>query len=247
MSNKSSLFLRLARPYVARRLRRQFFDVRLSGLEGLQQLVDRGPMILACNHVAWWDPLLLVHLDRILGSDGYCLMDQENLEKLPFFRWVGAIPIDRRSKHAAYRDVIAAGQLLNAPRRILAIFPQGEQRPFHLPLQFKSGIAALAAQTGAPVVPLAVRYDFLDAPRQVVHLKASDPLRFSRGVDTRARFISELEDRIRASLADVDQQLLDPKDDFVSLLHKGPIDSNRERIPRQAAALRALTRGDAHE
>lgn len=244
MTDKSSLFLKLARPYVARRLRRQFFDVRLAGLLRLRKLVFERPVILACNHVAWWDPLLLVHLDGVLGSDGFCLMDKQNLAKLPFFRWLGALPVDLKSRHAAYRDVLFAGKILDSPRRILAIFPQGVQRPAHFPLNFKSGVAALAERTGAPVVPLAIRYDFLEAPRQVVHLKVGEPLLFSQETHTRELFLCELEERIKEAFFDIDHELFDPKGDFASLLGRTPLDSGTERIPLPAVALRALSKRD---
>jgi 1-acyl-sn-glycerol-3-phosphate acyltransferase len=245
--DKSRLFLRFARPYVARRLRRQFFDVRLAGLDHLRPLLEKEPVILACNHVAWWDPLLLVHLDRVLGSDGYCLMDRKSLAQLPFFRWVGALPLDRSSSHKAYRDISDAARVLDAPGRVLSIFPHGAQRPAHLPLEFKSGVAVLAARTLAPVVPLAIRYDFLESPRQVVHLRIGSPLRFSKSTDTKERFVLRLECQVKAALHDIDNELLATKGDCVSLLYGRNVDSSVERIPRTAAALRALTHGDVHE
>lgn len=243
MSDKNAFFLKLARPYVARRLRRQFFDVRIGGLDRLQPLVNDGPVILACNHVAWWDPLLLVHLDAVLKSDGYCLMDRVNLNQLPFFRWVGALPLDRTSQTSSYRDLLAAGRILNAERKILAIFPHGDQRPAHLPLNYRAGIVTLAARTLAPVVPLAIRYDFLQSPRQIAHLRVGVPLRFSSGTDTKESFLLELEERTRTALLDIDQQILNPKGDFVSLLHPSTADSTRERIPQVASALRLVLRG----
>ena len=247
MRGKNTLFLRLARPYIARKLKRQFFDVRISGLERLRQLVDAGPLVLASNHVAWWDPLVLVHLDKMLKSDGYCLMDKASLEQLPFFRWVGALPIDRTSHLAAFRDLVEAGRILDGPRRILAIFPQGDQRPAHLPLNFRSGIATLAVRTSAPVIPLAIRYDFLQSPRQIVHLKVGTPLRFAVGTDTREGFVHALEENTRCALTDIDQEILAPNRSFVSLLHKTTVDSTCERIPQQAAALRVLARRKAHD
>src|SRR5690606_29163115 len=155
---------RIIQAYVRSRLRKNFADVRICGESTIKQELERGPVVLACNHVAWWDPLLLVQLDAFLGSDGYCLMDQESLRQLPFFRWVGALPIDRTSPTRAYRDIQMASSVLCQPRRVLAIFPQGEQRPAHLPLAFRPGVAALAAHSGAPVIPLAIQYTYLQSP-----------------------------------------------------------------------------------
>lgn len=247
MKTKSKLFLRIARPYVTRRLKRQFFDIRVSGLDRLRYLVSQGPVILACNHVAWWDPLVLVHLDKVLGSDGYCLMDKKSLQQLPFFRWVGALPVDRSSPKVAYRDLLAALDVLKKPGQIMAIFPQGEQRPAHLPLIHKPGVATLAQRSGAPVVPCALRYDFLESPRQIVHLKIGQALLPNDRAQNKEEFLELLADQMRRSLAEIDEELLAPNGAFHSLFGRKMLNSTSERIPFPAAALRSLTGSDAHD
>lgn len=232
---------RIIQAYVRSRLRKNFADVRICGESTIKQELERGPVVLACNHVAWWDPLLLVQLDAFLGSDGYCLMDQESLRQLPFFRWVGALPIDRTSPTRAYRDIQMASSVLCQPRRVLAIFPQGEQRPAHLPLAFRPGVAALAAHSGAPVIPLAIQYTYLQSPRPVVHLAAGPALRFNPGRDARDNFLCELEHQTAEALHRIDVHLLGGVDEFRSLLGNDRNAELRERIPAGAKALRLLT------
>jgi 1-acyl-sn-glycerol-3-phosphate acyltransferase len=81
---KPTLLKHLASLYVQRRLRRTFLDVRLLHGERLSLALEQGPVLIACNHVCWWDAFLLVQLSRALRIDGYCLMDQANLAELPF-------------------------------------------------------------------------------------------------------------------------------------------------------------------
>ncbi len=247
MTKKLPWFLKLAHPYVARRLRRQFADVRLLGGDELRGCVAEGPIILACNHVAWWDPLLLVHLDSVLGSDGYCLMDKHNLDQLPFFGWVGALPLDRTDRKSSYQDLRRSTQVLDAPGRILAIFPHGEQRPPHLSLGFRSGVATLARVTKAPVLPVAIRYDYLEGPRQVVHISVGSPISYSIENHSRQSFVIELEGAVGVQLDRIDAQLLAPSPDVESLIHSKARSMDRERIPLPATALRALTGGASHD
>lgn len=243
MTKKSRWFLKLARPYVARRLRRQFADVRLLGGPELRERITREPVIFACNHVAWWDPLLLVHLDAALGSDGYCLMDTHNLDQLPFFRWVGAMPLDRRNSRHAYRDLRRAARVLDAPRKVLVIFPHGDQRPAHLSLEFKLGVATLALATRAPVIPLAIRYDYVEGPKPIVHLAAGSPSWFCDSRHTRESFVADLEARVAQKLKRIDDELCTPSQTFESLIRARPLPTDHQRIPLPATALRALSGG----
>jgi 1-acyl-sn-glycerol-3-phosphate acyltransferase len=240
---KRPWFQHFARSYVRFKLSRNFADIRFHAGDCIRQELAKGPIILTSNHVAWWDPLLLVQLDTFLGSDGYCLMDKKSLAELPFFRWVGALPIDRTSPAKAYRDIERARAVLSGPGRILAMFPQGEQRPAHLPLSFKPGVAALAAHSGAPVIPLAIQYTYLESPRPVVHLAAGPALRFQSRHHARENFLSELEHHTAEALHRIDVHLIQGVDGFCSLLHKTPRAQNLERIPPGAKALRLISKG----
>lgn len=247
MSKKNQFFLGVFRPYIRRRLRQNFFDVRVSGLTRLQHIASRGPLILACNHVAWWDPLILMHLDSVLGSDGYCLMDKQSLKQLPFFRWLGALPIDRTSPRAAYKDLDRACEVLQRSRQILAIFPQGEQCPAHLPLVLKPGVEALARKTCAPVVPCALRYDYLESPRPIVHLKLGEALSYEIEKSSKPGFLKKLEEKMGEALAKIDEELVNKGGEFQSILHTGQLDSSREQLPLGAGALRTLTGSKEHD
>lgn len=245
MNHKNTTFQWLARRYVARRLQRQFEDVRCFGLPHLRSVLKSQPVILACNHVAWWDPLILVQLDDKLGSDGYCLMDKENLSRLPFFSWLGAVPLDRSSPKAAYRDLHHSAELLNAPGRMLIVFPQGEQRPAHLPLSFRPGVSALSERTRLPVHPVALRYDFRESERQVVHLSVGRALK-RETAEPRQHFAQRLEAVVMHEMERIDAALLSGDGyGFTSLL--GRSEPTPMALPRATAVLGRLAARSIHE
>lgn len=204
MSDKSAFFLRFARPYVRRRLRREFAEIRVSGLERFRREVASGPLLIAANHVAWWDPLLLVAFDQAVGGGGHCLMDRANLERLPFFRWAGAVPLDRASARGSLRDLGEAARQLDGPGKYLVVFPQGAQTPAHRSLRFKRGVAWLAEMARVPLVPLAIRYDFLEGPRPFVHVSIGA----SRSiVGSSGHVVRELELAVGAEMSHIDAEL----------------------------------------
>jgi hypothetical protein len=92
---KRSWALHLARRYARRAIRARFDGAFVDGLDEVEALCRRGPVIFAANHVCWWDAFVLVSVDAALGTDGRVLMDEDNLERLPFFSAIGALPISR--------------------------------------------------------------------------------------------------------------------------------------------------------
>ncbi len=156
---RSPRVLRAARWYVRRELARALDGLHVSGLDGVRRVAREHPVILAANHVGWWDSFLVVALDEALGTEGFALMDAENLCRIPFFVRLGAVPLDRGLPRAGLR---AGAALLGGPGRALWIFPQGSHRPAHLrPLAFEPGIRLLARLApGAAVIPTAFEYAF---------------------------------------------------------------------------------------
>ena len=167
MTPRSSVALRLARTYCRWRCGRDLDGVWVEGLDRVRAL--DGPLVLAPNHVAWWDVLVLVLLDEALGADLRCLMDARNLARLPFLGKLGAIPLHRGAE--AEQDLADAARWLRegtgaAHRRVLVIFPQGRQRPAHLrPLAYRRGVERIAAESGAPVIPVGWNYGFREDHR----------------------------------------------------------------------------------
>ena len=52
---RSPWFLRVTRPYVRRRLSRGLDGFYADGVQEARETARRQPVILAANHVGWWD------------------------------------------------------------------------------------------------------------------------------------------------------------------------------------------------
>jgi len=109
-----------------------------------------GPVILACNHTAGVDPLLIqAAVPRLV----VWMMAREYYELRLFralFKALEAIPVDRDG-----RDMAATRAALRTLKdgRVLGIFPEGRIAPTTEILEFQTGIALMAMKTNAAVVP----------------------------------------------------------------------------------------------
>jgi len=125
--------------------------VKLERVEGIENVPPSGPMILFMNHIAFVDPILVLHVvPRNIVP----------LAKIEVYRYpfIGIFPrlwgviavrreeIDRRAIHQAM-SVLRAGE-------ILLIAPEGTRRPALA--RGKEGVAYLASRSGVPVVAVAI-------------------------------------------------------------------------------------------
>lgn len=189
-----SLFRSLFGAYVRRRIGRGLDGLHVSGLGRARDLLAQRPAVLAATHVAWWDGMLLFPLDDALGRSCRVWMDASNLEKLPFFAPLGALPLDARSPTALRRSFRTAASWLDRPERALWVFPQGLQRPSHLrPLGIKPGASLLARQAGALLLPVALSYGFREAPVPSAVVSFGEPVDPHSGDALEASLCRELE------------------------------------------------------
>lgn len=171
------MFLALARRYARRRVAHGLDGLWVSGLEAARSAMTDRPVVFAANHVAWWDALLLLAIDRHLGGVGWAVMDAGNLHRLPFLGWVGALPLDRSSHERSRACLQACAALLDRPARSLWIFPQGRQRPAHLrPLDLKHGLDTVHAGAAVDVIAVSVNYVFLERDRPAALVRFSAPI-----------------------------------------------------------------------
>jgi 1-acyl-sn-glycerol-3-phosphate acyltransferase len=201
VTTRSEWFLRLARWYARRRIAADLDGLYVSGAETARVRLQEGPVLFASNHVAWWDPILLLPLDKALESEGYALMDAANLRRLPFFGWAGAIPLDRSSPIASRRGLKNAAEILTHPGRSVWVFPQGRQRPSWLrPLDLRPGVRLLARLSGARVIPVSLTYAFREAPQPSAVVRFGTPLE-----PRRQDLMAAIEERIVEGLVENDR------------------------------------------
>jgi len=132
---------------------------RLS-VEGEEHLPDRGPAILAGNHLSFSDSLFMPVLVRpkvtFLAKQEF--FTGKGLKGL-FSRWfmtaAGQVAIDRSSGSAA-KDALETGKRVLRAGALLGIYPEGTRSPDGRLYRGKTGVARMALETGAPVIPVAV-------------------------------------------------------------------------------------------
>lgn len=123
-----------------------------------ERIPKRGGVILAANHLSYVDPLTLGLYVLEAGRTPYFLAKSSLFEK-PFLKriFIGAnqIPVYRGTVDAA-NALTAAVDAVNEGKSVL-IYPEGSatRDPDCWPMKARTGIARLALETGAPVVPIA--------------------------------------------------------------------------------------------
>jgi len=176
-------------------LRRHFAGVHVSGLEHLGELDRSLPMVFYGNHSCWWDGLIEFFLSKeVLRVDQYLMMDEKQMAKYKFFRWIGAFSVNRENAREAYLSVQYAASLLRQPNRVLWIYPQGVMKPNDArPLRFYAGTAHIVESLKrVQLIPIAHRYEFVMHQRPEAFVSIG-PAEVVETVDSRERLIRRLE------------------------------------------------------
>jgi 1-acyl-sn-glycerol-3-phosphate acyltransferase len=191
-------------------LRRHFEGIYVSGSENVQKLDRSRPIILYGNHSCWWDGLLEFFFSHDhYRFDAYLMMEEKQLVRYSFFRWIGAFSVRRESPREAVAALRYAAALFDRPNRVLWIYPQGIMKPNDVrPLGFYSGAARLTQMVeGAQLVPVAHRYEYLMEQRPAaitafgppaVEEATGDPRELTGKLENR---LVELLDNVRCSIA----------------------------------------------
>ena len=129
-------------------------------VKGLRNVPAQGPVIIASNHLSFSDsifmPLVVPRKVTFLAKSEYFTSPGPKglLKKLTFIA-LGQVPVDRaggsRSEAALFTglSVLAEGECLG-------IYPEGTRSPDGRLYRGRTGIARLAFESGAPVVPVAM-------------------------------------------------------------------------------------------
>jgi 1-acyl-sn-glycerol-3-phosphate acyltransferase len=127
---------------------------------------------------------------------------------IPIFGWylgrAGNIVIDRKAGPSALRKLVNQGRAAAAGGRSIVIFPEGTRGPVGGKLPYQPGVAALYAQLGVPLVPVALnsgsfwgRLAFTKRPGRIT-IEILPPI--APGLDRR-RALAELEQRVEQATA----------------------------------------------
>lgn len=160
-----------------------FQEVRAYGLDEARALAAEAPLLILSNHTSWWDPLVAIHLStHLLNTEGHAMMDAKNLRRLPFFALVGAFGVDLDKPSDGAAAMRYAARVLDAPRKMVWVYPQGRERPVtERPLGFRPGSAEIArVAKKARVLPVALRYEHGGSEKPSLWLSFGPPIAAER-------------------------------------------------------------------
>jgi 1-acyl-sn-glycerol-3-phosphate acyltransferase len=143
-----------------------------------------GPFIFASNHESALDIWVLV--ERLPRNVRF--IAKEELFRIPIFGWYmrlgGHVPVDRRDHARAVASLArAAVRVRNGTS--LIVFPEGTRSRDGRIHAFKKGPFAIAAQSGVPVVPVAITGAGAVTPKDLLHVYPG-PVRVTFGTPVRA-------------------------------------------------------------
>ena len=126
--------------------------------EGLEHIPEEGPLLLACNHISYFDPLAQGYFlekanrrPRFLAKSelyDHWLLKRvlEGTKQIPVHRGTGSkTPVEEAKRALANGEAVM-------------IYPEGTvtRNPDFTPMEAKTGIARLTLGTDVPVLPVAV-------------------------------------------------------------------------------------------
>jgi glycerol-3-phosphate dehydrogenase (NAD(P)+) len=168
-----------------------------------QHHIPKTGVILASNHRSFLDPFLIGLCQR---RPTYFVAKRE-LFKNPLVGWflncMGAFPVRRGQSDD---ESMETSRQLLAHGSALVIFPEGTRRPTGSLGKPKRGVGRLALETGAPVVPVAVKGSEHARNGRVIrpvktHLRCGAPLTFPVVQDPSAHLAGEVTARIWPCIA----------------------------------------------
>ena len=184
--------------WVVRFLYFLFYHIQV---EGRENIPTSGGFVLASNHRSYADPPLLA--TRLRGQR--CVfMAKEELFRNKFFGWLirklGAFPVTRG---AGDNGVIETAEQYVRSGRVLMIFPEGTRSKDGRVGRGKTGVALIAAQTGAPVVPVGITFTGKLHFRSKIVVRFGKPIQAAElalGEDPKPRELAALKTRIMTEI-----------------------------------------------
>jgi 1-acyl-sn-glycerol-3-phosphate acyltransferase len=161
--------------------------------QGAHNIPKSGPVIVCCNHISYFDPLVFAHF---LYKNGRAprFLGKASVFRVPIVGFVlrkaGQVPVERETKDAG-AALVHAQAFLKAGH-MLGVYPEGTltRDANSWPMVAKTGLARLAVMSKAPVIPVAqwgaqavlpaYSKKFKLFPRTKLQVKAGTPLDFSK-------------------------------------------------------------------
>ncbi len=183
---------------------------------GLRHVPSTGPVIIASNHLSFSDsifmPLVVSRKVTFLAKSEYFTSPgiKGFIKKLTFIT-LGQVPVDRSGGKRSEAALLTGLRLLRE-NHCLGIYPEGTRSPDGRLYKGRTGIARMAIESAAPVVPVAMFNTAEIQPTgQVVpkvrrvEMVFGEPMYFS-GDATDQNVLREVTNQIMEKIAELSKQ-----------------------------------------
>ena len=129
-------------------------------VSGLRHVPSNGPVIIASNHLSFSDsifmPLVVPRKVTFLAKSEYFTSPgiKGFIKKLTFIA-LGQVPIDRSGGKRSEAALLTGLKLLK-DNHCIGIYPEGTRSPDGRLYKGRTGIARMAIESGAPIIPVAM-------------------------------------------------------------------------------------------
>ena len=158
---------------------------------GREHIPASGAAILASNHLSFSDSIFLPLMVRrrvtfVAKAEYFTGSGVKGFLTKLFFESTGTIPVDRSGGHAAQAAIDTGLKILHGGG-LFGIYPEGTRSPDGRLYRGKTGVARLALESGAPVIPVAMlNTDEIQPTGKIVpkikrvRIRIGEPLTFER-------------------------------------------------------------------
>ena len=183
---------------------------------GLRLVPTTGPVIIASNHLSFSDsifmPLVVPRKVTFLAKSEYFTSPGlKGLVKKLTFKALGQVPVDRAGGRRSEQAILTGLQLL-AEGNCIGIYPEGTRSPDGKLYKGRTGIARMAIESGAPIIPVAMFNTAEIQPTgkvvpkvRRVEMVFGEPLYFT-GDSTDLKVLREITNQIMEAIAKISEQ-----------------------------------------
>jgi 1-acyl-sn-glycerol-3-phosphate acyltransferase len=157
--------------------------------EGLDNIPERGPAILASNHLSFSDSFFMPVLVRrkvtfLAKAEYFTTPGLKGFLSRVLITSVGQVPIDRSDADAADAALKTGVRVLRRGD-LLGIYPEGTRSPDGKLYRGKTGVARMALEAGVVVIPVAMIGTDVIQPtgRLLPRLRPRPGVRFGKPLD----------------------------------------------------------------
>jgi 1-acyl-sn-glycerol-3-phosphate acyltransferase len=127
-------------------------------VEGRDNVPAEGPAIIASNHLSFSDSIFMPLMVRrkvtfVAKAEYFTGRGIKGFLTKMFFVGTGTVPVDRSGGRAA-QAAIDTGLRVLREGKLFGIYPEGTRSPDGRLYRGKTGVARLALDSGAPVIPV---------------------------------------------------------------------------------------------